>query len=232
MLRIAERNRIQIPQGVEKTTLEDLIFEAFEDERLEREGNDNLTIRIEAKKYSVSQDEELFLDFDEEIELPDRYRENSLVLMLRDPAWVYCYWDVEDRILDELKDDSSFTGFILRVTELAAADWGKDSCIDWFDIPIQFTDLRRYINLPTEDTCYGVELYAQVGETEELIARSNIVESSRDYPALSLGDENSRREKLIALAGFSTDVGQFPGKSSQASPTPQRIIGGSGQGAS
>ncbi len=222
--RIAAQGNINVLQDMDKESLAAVICEAFEEDRLDREDNHNTTIRVEGKKYSVGQDEELFLNFGDEIVLPDRYQETCLVLMLRDPSWVYCYWDIEDRILNELEKASGYSGLILRVTELAGPEWSKDSVVDWFDIPIQFGDLRRYINLPSEDSFYGVELYALVGEKESLIVRSNIIESSRDYVAPSPGDEEENSSRLIAYAGFSTDVGLFPGSGYPADDTPQRIM--------
>jgi hypothetical protein len=221
---IADKGNINVLQDMDKESLVSVIFEALEEERLDREGDNNLTIQIEAKKYAVSQDQELFLDFGDNVELPDRYEETRLVLMLRDPSWVFCYWDIEVRILEELKENNDFSGLVLRVTELAADDWGKDSTVDWFDIPIQFEDLRRYINLPSEDTYYGVEIYAQLGEKESLISRSNIVESSRDYIAPLPENENAKRDLLIELSGSSTDVGTFPGTDYPDIDNPQRIM--------
>jgi hypothetical protein len=221
---IADKGNINVLQDMDKESLVSVIFEALEEERLDREGDNNLTIQIEAKKYAVSQDQELFLDFGDNFELPDRYEETRLVLMLRDPSWVFCYWDIEVRILEELKENNDFSGLVLRVTELAADDWGKDSTVDWFDIPIQFEDLRRYINLPSEDTYYGVEIYAQLGEKESLISRSNIVESSRDYIAPLPENENAKRDLLIELSGSSTDVGTFPGTDYPDIDNPQRIM--------
>ena len=228
--RIAEKGNINVLQDMDKESLVAVIYDAFEDERLDREGNNNVTIQVEAKKYSVSQDEELFLDFGDDVELPDRYHETRLVLMLRDPSWVYCYWDIEDRILEELDASEDYTGLVLRVTELAEPDWTKDSIVDWFDIPIQFGDLRRYINLPSEDTSYGVELYALVGEKETLLARSNIIDSSRDYIAPSRGSDEANRDKLIEFSGFSTDVGSFPGSGYTEADNPQRIMYGGEEG--
>ncbi len=226
---IADKGNINVLQDMDKEALISLIFEALEEERLDREGNNNLTIQIEAKKYSVSQDQELFVDFGDDVELPERYTETRLVLMLRDPSWVYCYWDIEDRILNELNENSDYSGLMLRVTELAAPDWGKDSYVDWFDIPIQFGDLRRYINLPSEDAFYGAEIYAQLGEKESLIIRSNIVESSRDYVAPIFGKVDNTQNKLIELSGFSTDIGSFPGNSYSEKDNPQRIMTISGE---
>ncbi len=228
--KIAEQGQINIIQDMDKESLVSVIFEALEDERLDREETNNLTIQIEAKKYTVSQDEELFLDFGGDAVLPSRYEETRLVLMLRDPSWVYCYWDIEDRILGELSQNTEYSGLILRVLELADSDWRKDSIVDWFDIPIQFGDLSRYINLPSEDSFYGVEIHAQLGEKEALVARSNIVESSRDYMAPSRGEDNNKRDKLIELSGFSTDVGVFPGAGYHEPESPQRIITVDGEG--
>jgi hypothetical protein len=221
---IADNGNINVLQDMDKESLVSMIFEALEEERLDREGDNNLTIQIEAKKYAVSQDQELFLDFGDNVELPDRYEETRLVLMLRDPSWVFCYWDIEVRTLEELAENSDFSGLVLRVTELAADDWGKDSTVDWFDIPIQFDDLRRYINLPSEDSFYGVEIYAQLGEKESLISRSNIVEGSRDYIAPLPEIENAKRDLLIELSGSSTDVGTFPGTDYPDIDNPQRIM--------
>lgn len=221
---IAEQSGISVQEDMEKESLISVIHEAFEEERLDRENNNNETIQVESKKYSVSQDEELFVDFGDHGDVPDRYQDTRIVLMLRDPSWVYCYWDIEDRILDELAGNDDFGGLVLRVTELATPEWGRDSSVDWFDIPIQFEDLRRYINLPTEDTFYGVEIYALMGEREVMISRSNIIQSSRDYLAPARGDENINRDRLIALSGFSTDKGSFPGTEYPESDNPQRIM--------
>ena len=221
---IAEQGQIHVLQDMDKESLVSVIYEALEEERLDREETNSLLIQVEAKKYAVGQDEELFLDFGGNIELPARYRENRLVLMLRDPSWVYCYWDIEDRVLDELAANTEYTGLILRVLELAAGDWARDSIVDWFDIPIQFGDLDRYINLPSEDSFYGVEIHAQIGDREVLVVRSNIVESSRDYMSPSRGEENETRDKLIELSGSSTDIGKFPGPDYPDIESPQRII--------
>jgi len=224
---IAEQSSISVQDDMDKESLISVIHEAFEEERLDRESSSSLTIQVESKKFSVSQDEELFVDFGDHGDVPERYQDTRIVLMLRDPSWVYCYWDIEDRILDELAGNDGFGGLILRVTELAEPEWGRDSSVDWFDIPIQFEDLRRYINLPTEDSFYGVEIYALVGEREVRVSRSNIVQSSRDYFAPSRGDDNSVRDKLIELSGYSTDKGSFTTESPEID-NPQRIMAFSG----
>ena len=227
LLSLAEKDDIYVQPDMEKEDLVSLILDAMEEERLEREENNNLTIQVENKKYEVTREEELFPDFGDNIELPRRYNVTKLMLMLRDPSWVYCYWDIENRILDEIKSLPDFNGFVLRVTELAAPDWGMDSAVDWFDIPLNFEDFDRYINLPNEDAFFGSEIYALIGEDEKLIVRSNIIESSRNYFAPMPGNENPSRDRLIEISGFSTDEKTFSSLDSEDNSNPQRIISGS-----
>ncbi len=230
LFQIAQEEHIGASPAMDKESLVSLIHDALEEEKEDREGNHSLTIRLEAKKFSVSQDEELILHFGNEAELPRRYKDNTLVLMLRDPSWVYCYWDLEDRVLTDFLSETDYLGLFLRIIQLVANDWGTNSTLDWFDIPIQFADLGRYINLPATDTYYGVELYARLGEREMLLARSNIVDSSRDMVvAEGFSGNAENREKLFALSDLSSDVGAFPGSDYSEPLSPQRIIGaGSG----
>jgi len=222
---IAEQNNINCGPNLDKESLISEIYDAFEEDRLDRNITNSITIQVESRKFFVSQDEELYAEFSGPSVIPDRYHDTRLVLMLRDPSWVYCYWDIEDSIRSQFTEMSEFGGFILRVTELAEPKWGKDSSIDCFNIPIRFEDLCRYINLPTEAACYGAEIYAKMGENVVLVTRSNIVESSRSYQATSQnGEHDARRDKLIELSGFSTDIGTFPGTDFPDSDIPQRII--------
>lgn len=224
LFQIADNGNINVHKGIVKEELISVIIDAFEDERLDREHNNNLTIKLEAKKYLVGQNEELFLDFTDDIQLPERYEENCLILMLRDPSWIYCYWDIQDRILQELYQEADFTGLFLRITELSVPDWGKHSPLDCFEIPIQFEDLGRYINLPNNDSFYGGEIFSRIADQEEVILRSNVIESSRHYIAAYPNSRNNLRDKLIQIAGLSTDIGSFPGSAYNESENPHRII--------
>ena len=72
LFRIAEQGNITVLHDMDKESLIASIFEALEDERLDRENAANLTIQLEAKKFTVSQDEEFFIDFAEDVELSGR----------------------------------------------------------------------------------------------------------------------------------------------------------------
>jgi len=193
---IADRRQISIQGDMGKEALASFVFETLGDEY---KGRD-LPIQIETERqYSADRTANLFPVPEEDNGLPGRYCETNLVLMLRDPSWVYCYWDIENRILTKFAEEESFSGLVLRITELDGANWARESRIDWFDIPIQFKDLHRYINLPAENTCYGAEIYAQIGSRDFVIVRSNIVESSRDCLSPLPYTLDSNRDQLIEL---------------------------------
>ena len=224
LFKIATHGNISIGEDQDKEALVAQIYEALEEDRQDREELTNLAVRIEAKKFAVSQDEELLSDFGEAHPLPDRYNESRVMLMLRDPSWVYCYWDISDNTVAKLHEQSDFEGLVLRVIEMVSPSFEKEGIVDWFDIPVQIEDRRRYINLPSENTFYCVEIIALLGEEEEHgLLRSNIIETSRNFVATSRTPDEEKTDLLIELSGFSTDFREFPGIQSHPS-IPQRIL--------
>jgi len=223
LLEISNRTNVWVTPGVDKDTLVHLLLDAFEEERHEREELNNLAIQMEARKFSISQDEEIDLGQDDDLELPLRYNETKITLLLRDPSWVFCYWDLEDKKAEEIRNTPGFQGLVLRVVELISGDYSEDDVLDYFDIPIKFTDLRRYINLPSEDTWYCTEVRATIEDKDYLITRSNIIETTREYVTAPHDNEKPGSDELIRLSGFSSEFGEAHGVSGYHE-IPQRII--------
>ena len=151
---IAEKEGISIKNSVGRSDLIDLILEAMEEDRDEREHLNNLAIRVEEKKYDITIDEELESEEKQEYPISERYNETRLTLLLRDPLWAFAYWDIKD--LDYKKIQNTMPGFslILRVHESRDSIIGDDKYIDSFDIPVTLTDNRWYINLPRAGSTY------------------------------------------------------------------------------
>ncbi|QEN07912.1 DUF4912 domain-containing protein [Oceanispirochaeta crateris] len=223
LLEISNRGNIFVTPGVDKETLISLLMDAFEEDRDEREELNNLAIQMEARKFSVSRDEELDLGQDDDLELPLRYNDTSATLLLRDPSWVFCYWDLEDKKVDEIQNSPGFQGLLLRVVELNTKEYSQDNVLDYFDIPIKFNDYRRYINLPSVDTCYCVEIRAVVEDKDYLITRSNSIETTREYVTAPRENDITHSDELIRMSGFSSEFGEAHGVSGYQE-IPQRII--------
>jgi len=223
LLEIAERDHLAYDEGIDKEDLISLVLDSLEDERLDRDKLNNLAVRIEATKYSVSLDEEFDFSSAEEINLPERYNETKIMLMLREPTWGFVYWDLKFDTVKELESDPDFEGLFLRMVELPEAVYAKEDILDFFDIPVNLTDRRRYIKFPTEDSFFTIELFSKHGDDERLIIRSNFIETSRNYILPSRDSETVNSEELIRLSGFSSEFGAAVPVASYIK-IPQRIL--------
>lgn len=223
LLEIAERDHLAYDEGIEKEVLITLVLDSLEEERRDREKLNNLAVRIEATKYNVSLDEEFDFSSSEEINLPERYNETKIMLMLREPTWGFVYWDLKFDVMKKFNSDSDFEGLFLRMIELSDRIYSKEDILDFFDIPVNVADRRRYIRFPNEDTFYMVELYSIVKDSEKLICRSNIIETSRNYILPTRDSESSNSDELIRLSGYSSEFGAAVPVASYIK-IPQRIL--------
>ncbi len=215
--RIAEQYGIDLPSRTDKETLVALICETLEEIRIERDSDNNNPIRIEEKKYGPGYDDETGADGQDE-ELPQGYNETRIVLMLRDPAWAFAYWDLSEARAKRYKRNPEFHGMLIRVFELSDPIDDRDAVVDSFDIPVQPTDSRWYINLPEQNTNYRLELIARYGDAEEILARSNIVSVPKGFFA----DDSTasfQEDAIVALSGI-----EHLGVPAFGNRIPQRIM--------
>ncbi len=223
LLEIAERDHLPFDEGIEKESLISLVLDAMEEDRRDREKLNNLAVRIEATKYNVSLDEEFDFGSAEEINLPERYNETKIMLMLREPSWGFVYWDLKFDLLKDFHSDSAFQGLFLRMIELSDMAYSKENILDYFDIPVNIADKRRYIRFPSEDTYYMTELFSLTDNEESVICQSNIIATSRNYILPARNTEESNSDELINLSGFSSEFGAAVPVSSYIK-IPQRIL--------
>lgn len=223
LLEIAERDHLAYDEGIEKEELISLVLDSLEEERLDRERLNNLAVRIEATKYKVSLDEEFDFTSAEEINLPERYNETKIMLMLREPTWGFVYWDLKFDLIKTLENNPDFEDLFLRMVELPEPAYNKEDVLDFFDIPVNLSDRRRYIRFPNEDSFYLIELYSRIGGVEVLIVRSNFIETSRNYILPSRSPESTNSDRLIHLSGFSSEFGAAVPVASYIK-IPQRIL--------
>lgn len=187
LLRVADRFGIDVPDDVSRDELADLVFEAAEEAREERRQTDNHSVRVEEAKYDNRPDGDFNLDESEDIELPDSYNETRIVLLLRDPAWAFSYWDIQNSERDAFQRSPDFEGLMLRVYSLEHPDQDVASCRASFDIPVTINDSRWYINLPSQESIYRIALVAVESAEERVLALSNAIA----VPAASINEEQS-----------------------------------------
>jgi len=143
-------------------------------------------------------------------ELPFSYNQIRIVLMVRDPYWVYTYWDYSTDTYQGLTslfgnwETVPLTLRVYEVTEAATKD-GEDKHL--FDIPIDGSTRSWYIHVNGPDRAYRVDLgYFHPCEGFVILARSNVVKTPRDSVSPIIdGDWMVIEEdfrKLYRLAGW------------------------------
>jgi hypothetical protein len=178
--RIARQEGLDPVDGMDRQALLEMILEAFEEIKQEREQESSLPILGEERKYELSQDEEVEAGTErrEEYAIPQRYNETRVVLLVRDPHWAYAYWDIEDSKARSVRKASRFESLLLRVR--AEGDILFDNANPYFDIPVQFTDSSWYIYLPHPNCTYTLELGYVAGGRYYLLCRSRPIRTPRE----------------------------------------------------
>ncbi len=124
--------------------------------------------------------------------LPSYYGEDRLVLLPRDPYWLFAYWEVswptKDIIAEETQRDYASLKFGLRIHRFSE----DKEAGTFFDLNITSSADHLYIKAGVPDKNYWVELgyYLPNGEFK-VILTSNTVSTPRDSLS-EIIDENWR----------------------------------------
>ncbi|MDP8260512.1 MAG: DUF4912 domain-containing protein [Candidatus Gygaella obscura] len=125
--------------------------------------------------------------------LPRLYGKDMLKLLVRDPRWIYVYWEVTtatfDKIKDRLKQRLDKARIILRAYDVTGVDFNGKDANSSFDVEINYEELNWYINTnsPGSEFCVELGFLLENGEFIRIL-RSNTVSMPVDGPS-SLRDE-------------------------------------------
>ena len=238
--RLADRYELDGASELARDELVEMVAEAIDEFRLEREAGNDHPVTVQEKKYECYIDAVLDgSDFravdNDDWELPEQYNETRIVLLLRDPSWAYCYWEVnegnlaklaencgctEDVPLDERDPEEEFDGLALRVHELPSMAAGSEEALYTFTIPVKFEDGSWYINLPHTGTFYRVSLIAHVDDCVQTLAVSNPVAVPAGDLAIPIGEnQETTADKILSI----TNLEAMPVET-YSDRMPQRII--------
>jgi hypothetical protein len=133
--------------------------------------------RMQASKYYLGGQESPELD--EGFEYPRSYGENTIVLMVRDPYWLFTYWELAPDLRDDLaarlgEDVLSRSRLVLRVYDVTGTD--PDHAPHFYDIDVAPGARNWYINVMRVEREYCVDLGLITPDGSFIvIARSNRV---------------------------------------------------------
>jgi len=133
--------------------------------------------RIKASKYYLGVPDSPELD--EGFEYPESYGESAITLMVRDPYWLFAYWELSPHLRGELLDrigeeDLARSRLVLRVYDVTRSSPDRPASIH--DIDVAPGARNWYINVMRVERDYCVDLgIITPGGTFIVIARSNVV---------------------------------------------------------
>ncbi|MDR0723874.1 MAG: DUF4912 domain-containing protein [Endomicrobium sp.] len=147
--------------------------------------------------------------------LPKTYNDTKIVILPRDPIWIYTYWEVSTHVIEEFlnKYGEPFNVLfsVLRIYDISYINFNGFNANKYFDIKVHPDALSWYINLGEYNRSWCVDLgYFLRNGRFITIARSNTIISPR-YGVSNVSDEQwaSLRlefEKLLELNNLNTSL--------------------------
>ncbi|MDR0568864.1 MAG: DUF4912 domain-containing protein [Spirochaetaceae bacterium] len=124
------------------------------------------------KNNRAQKEEEALLETDipEPVPLPKQYHITFIEVLIRDPLWVFAFWEIKNADKEHLEKAPDFIGYRLKVVPLSDARTAKKD--ESFVIPVGPHDAAWYIGFPPEGGRFSVELCAQRNTAETVLAAS------------------------------------------------------------
>ena len=134
------------------------------------------------KKYITYEKEKKFLD---ETKIQQKYDDNKIVLLVRDPYWCYAYWDLSEELINnkkrEIKPEWGKYDIILRVYDVTDIIFDGNNAHKFQDIKISWDANNWYINVWEAGRAYITDIGFKTEDGHFiLLARSNVVNTPND----------------------------------------------------
>ena len=164
LIELAAKHGLDIPPGLERGfIIEELLYLDYDAE--------------DTDHYKLYHNE-----FNEIAILPKRYHISYIDVLIRDPLWVFAFWEIKAHDRDMYENTANFEGYCLRVIPLREGTLKEVSLREGspqpdqaasFIVAIDADDCARYLGFPPEDgRFFKVELCVQMGEDITALAES------------------------------------------------------------
>ncbi|MDR0502111.1 MAG: DUF4912 domain-containing protein [Treponema sp.] len=187
LIKLADNYSIDIPPGLERIFI---IEELLETSAAENEQADD--------------DLEIVSSWPEPAALPKQYNISFIDVLIRDPFWVYAFWEIRGHEREIHENAPDFNGYCLRVVPLAEGEDAPKSKDNSFTVAIDINDTGLFIGFteqsPQSRDRYIIRLGAQRGDSEIQIAISRPFNLPRLIDKESLCDP--KQHPLICMSGL------------------------------
>ena len=137
LIALADDLGIDIPENLNRRFIIGELLEAAEDMD---DSDDDL---VESSEVTTA-------------DLPETYNETVISAVLRNPVWLFVYWDVKKDHITQIRKSDKVQSLSLRVNLFHRDD--STLVADFFDVPISLDDRNRYVLLPAGFGAVRVDL--------------------------------------------------------------------------
>ena len=199
LIKMADNAGIDIPPGLDRIFIieEILDFYLMEEEEILPEPEMIDTVLVES------------------VHLPKQYNITFVEVIVRDPLWVFVFWEVKSQDKEQYEKSEKFEGYYLKVTPLPSSIRSslalpiQEPGEGVFTVPVDVTDNAWYLGfnseIPVKDP-YKVELCAAIDGEEIMLAVSRpfVLPALPGLPAHNDKNENNGvpDNPLLLLSGL------------------------------
>ncbi|MDR0722310.1 MAG: DUF4912 domain-containing protein [Treponema sp.] len=183
LIRLADGFGIEIPPDLERIFIIAEIIDITSDYALN-----------EVDAESVEVVPLLETDIPEPVPLPKQYNITFIEVLIRDPLWVFTFWEIKSADKEIYEKAGDFKGYQLKVSPVDPSKTSQKE--DSFTIPVGTTDTAWYLGFPPGGGCFKVELGVLRGGEELVLATSHtftvptlFTSSQSKYTRDGIGDD-------------------------------------------
>jgi hypothetical protein len=157
----------------------------------------SMNSELEALPYNILK----ILPLEDEMDdLPTSYGMTEVRILLRDPMWLFAFWDINTNQLEQLLKTDPNVSIFLRVMSFKSEK--DDTYYAFEDINVKQEERSIYIHTSINEEVTQVALMFKTKHKTELMAKSNFIYMPRKNIKNNLCVEDSSVSEIIKLSGL------------------------------
>ena len=136
-------------------------------------------------------------------DLPLSYNKNTIDAILRNPEWLFVFWDIKEAVIENLSSDPAFESLFLHVSFFDSPE--DEQPEDFFDLKTSLCPGERYVMMMGSKRFVKVDLAASFADREpDLYASTRIIEIPRENDKVRTATPGHRIDfpPLVELSGI------------------------------
>jgi len=187
LIKLADSYGIDIPPGLERIFIIEEILDVSS-----------------VDSQEIASDIEVNESYSETAALPSQYNISYIEVMIRDPLWVFAFWEIKKHDRETHENSGDFNGYCLKIIPLDKDGKEKSSNENPFTISIDAEDCARYLGIVEHSAqnsdCYVIQLCVNKGGALLQIAVSHPFYLPKPYDNNIIADMSNNPLTLLSGA--------------------------------